>query len=127
MIEMLEMLRGDEDDRFFHAVLETLIDQEDYGAYETVHQTLLRVDDDRRGRLIAEAISGVLERTETRAGDVLGQLAHGSEDAVQAFNAAAALLPAHEKQRLERFIAEQKADGWLSRDNQRGRLRFLSS
>lgn len=104
--------------------MDTLTDQEDYRAYESVISAILRFEAERRGRLIAEGISGVLERTEEMAGDVLGQLAYGDDDAVQTINRAAADLAPPERQRLARFIAEQEAeDGWLARDRQRGRLR----
>lgn len=124
LIDMLDALTGREEDEVFLAVLDTLTDQEHYGAYESVISALLRWEDERRGRLIAEGITGVLDRTETMAGDVLGQLAFGGDDAVQAFNPAAAGLAAPERQRLARFIAEQEADdGWPSGDRQRVRLR----
>lgn len=124
LIEMLQALTGREQDGVFHAVLETLTDQEDYGAYESIISAMLRFAPERRGRLIAEGITGVLDRTEEMAGDVLGQLAYGDDDAVQAFNRAAVDLAPAERQRLARFIAEQEAeDGWLARDRQRGRLR----
>ncbi|MDA0171011.1 hypothetical protein OJ998_18045 [Solirubrobacter taibaiensis] len=124
LVDMLQALTGREQDRVFHAVLETLTDQEDYGAYQSVISVILRFEPERRGRLIAEGITGVLDRTEEWAGDVLGQLAYCDDDAVQAFNRAAAELAPSERQRLAKFIAEQEAeDGWLSGDRQRGRLR----
>lgn len=121
-IEMLLAVGGDEPGEVFHAVLETLSDQEDYGAYQTVLGVLAKFEPARRGRLTAEGITGVLDRTETMAGDALGQLAFADGEAVRTFNQTAATLPLSDRQRLARFIARQEDGGWLSNEAQRGRL-----
>jgi hypothetical protein len=60
-------------DEAFVTLLETLKDQADYGAYESVFQALLRFAPARRGRLIAQGVLPLLRRAPELAGDVLSQ------------------------------------------------------
>jgi hypothetical protein len=123
-IELVDAVRGDEPDDAFLTLLETLEDQADYGAYESVFQALLRFSPARRGRLVAQGVLPLLRCTPELAGDVLSQLALDEDAAVVAFNRAIAGRAAPEDLRaLSEFIAEQEQGGWLAHDAKRGRLR----
>ena len=124
-IALIDQVQGGEADEVFLTLMETLTDQEDYGAYQSVLGALHRFGPDRRGRLVAEGIVPLLRRAAEQAGDVLGQLAFAEDAAITAFNRACPeRLAADERAELARFIAEQEhGDGWLDNDAQRGRLR----
>ena len=104
----------------FETLIETLKDQEDYGAYESVHGAIARFDAERRGRLIAAGNGPLLERSRDLAGNVLSDLAFSEDAAVASFNGHVA--PA-EREALARFIAEEEDGGWLDHADKRGRLR----
>jgi len=124
-VELVDRVKGDDPDTVFLTLMETLKDQDDYGAYEGVFEALQHLQPARRGRLIADGMLPLLRRAPDLAGDVLTQVALDTDEVVAAFNRACAerALP-EERRELSDFIAAQEHDGWLSHEAKRGRLRF---
>ena len=124
---MLDAVTAEEPDEVFHAVLETLTDQEDDGAYQSVFGVLWNLAPARRVRLIAEGIIGVLDRSEELAGDLLGQVAF---DEVAGVDASIRRRP-HCRPATDNgsraTSRSRRPDGWLGNQRQRGRLRVSPS
>jgi hypothetical protein len=124
-VQLVDQVQSDDPDTVFLTLMETLKDQDDYGAYEGVFEALLRLSPARRGRVMADGVLPLLRRAPDLAGDVLSQVAFDTDEVVAAFNRACAERATPEERReLSDFIAAQEHDGWLSHEAKRGRLRF---
>jgi hypothetical protein len=125
-VALVSDVEGNEDDAVFFTLLETLTDQEDYGAYEAVFGALSRFPPERRGSLAAHGASSLLARAPELAGDLLSQIAFSRDGTVDAFTEEfSRIADAEERGRMTAFIAEQeRGAGWLDHDDKRGQLRF---
>lgn len=121
-VELVDGVRGDEEDAVFLTLLETLKDQEDYGAYESVFGALSRFSPNRRGALVARGVLSLLVRDPSHAGDVLAQIAM-VDAAAAAFNEELATQDLAERMQIAEFIGAEERGGWLNMDERRGKLR----
>jgi hypothetical protein len=123
-VELVDAVAGDEPDEVFRCLVTSVRDQEDYGAHQAVLSALLRFDPQRRTRLAASDLPGMIQRVPDFAGDLMGQLALDSDEVVGALNDSIAALPESQREvMLEFVVCEEEGDGWLSSPRQKGRIR----
>jgi hypothetical protein len=123
-VELVDAMTGEEPDEAFRCLVASVRDQDDYGAHEAVVSALLRFAPPRRARLTASVLADTAQRVPDFAGNLLGQLALGPDDAVSVLNESISSLPESQQEAIrELIVCEEEGDGWLSSRRQKGRIR----
>lgn len=122
-VELVDAVTGEEPDEVYRCLLASVRDLDDYGAHEAVIGALLRFAEPRRARLTASELANTIQRYPDFAGNLLGQLALGSDDLLALLSHSIAALPESQRESILEFVVcEEEGDGWLSSPRQKGRI-----
>ena len=113
-IELLEMVRGDEPEMVFHAIVDSIQVEEDYGAYEAVYNALWRFPPDKFSQYFISALPGFIQRF----GEDVGRFLVGLTGSVNAeylscFNRVLDLASKEDLSIIVSFIEGQEINGWF--------------
>ena len=117
-IEMLGSLTGTEGYEYALAIMESVQAKNDYGAYQTAGRAAWRFGEDAYCRALLQELPRLVMTLPDWAGDFVVSIANGHgtahQSTIHTFNRYLCNADPISKLLIDKFIANEEIDGWLS-------------